>query len=1004
MLLALAVPFAGIALASHAGNDSHDLQVIPETDENPTGTTHTLTAWVPGCFDATGTGTDTCNVDFEVESGPSIFVVKSEVNSNSSVDDADTELTPDMSCTIDENRADDPETAGNESTQEICSVQFTSGTAGTNVIRAWVDEGGNTSADADQDEGRNAGASDCVASPGGGVPADPAVCSDPGTPGTGSTEPDDTDVVSKTWVGPTVGTFVLDYDDASGPSGNDPAASDSDVNQPNVGEVYTCNAWNTAGAGSPATGQRIDAEAAAQGGGDNGANDPDNRGFNNALNSTADFDNACVTDNNGTCTFTFNPSDTETGGADLCFWIDQDNDAAFANSDANTDASQADGDECDEEAFNDGEGGTGNRGDDETDVVRKTWGAATPATLDLEPENDANQTGTVGTQHTVTATVHDSFGNPSANTPVDFVIQSGSRNDLAGADRVICDNKLTNASGVVDCTYTDEGTTSDPIGFGSFETDVISACIDPGSTAGAIACAATPEQADAPEQNDTDDTVEKYWFLTVPAAGFLDFDIDANDDYPAGPCNGVYDTAAEEAVGAVNAICALVRDANGNAVPGKNVTFTITGTGVFFDDRDQDEIKDAGEPELGKTVTVGADQTGDAFATIWSNTTGTSTVTATSDTQSKSATKTWVPGEPRRVDCPEAATNVPGTPHILVCDVTDRNGNPVNGVIIEGIESGPGSFVNCPDPGTEQHYGVQQSVCEVTTDPQGEVEFQIISNTEGTQTLEIATDLDAQGPASDRGNAGSNPPDTDDACDARANEGFAGGNTQGLNSDAGAEAGQCFDTFVKTWAQGGDDTECSDGEDNDNDGDIDLADSDCDSAADDNEGPSGFVPGPCRDRGPDDGNVIVGTSGADVLQGTSGRDIICGAGGDDAISSRGGNDLVVGNAGDDTIGGGRGKDNLSGNSGDDTASGDNGNDAIKGNGGADTLKGNAGIDTLTGGDGNDTLQGGDNDDVLRAGGGNDTLRGGDGNDALAGGPGNDQCFGNRGSDNLTGCE
>lgn len=1010
MLVALAIPFAGLALASHSGNNSHDLQVIQETDENSTGQTHTLTAYVPGCFASTGAPTDTCNVDFEVESGPAIFVQKSEVNLNQSVDDGDTELTPDMSCTVDENRADDPATGGDESTEEVCSVQFTSGTQGVNVIRAWVDEGGNATADADQTEGRNAGASDCVTpNPGnvpGGIPNDPAVCSDPGTPGD-DPEVDDTDVVSKSWIGPTP-AVILDCDDASGQSSNDSNVSDADVNPPGQAEVYTCRAWNTTTQAN-ASGVNIDAEAAAQGGGPNGANDPDNRGWNpvDAANTTADFDNACVTGPDGTCTFSFTPSENETGGADLCFWIDTDNDNQFAPG-----GSAADGAECDNEAFNQGEDGNSNRGDDSTDVVRKTWGAAGPATLDAEPENDANQTGTVGTQHTVTVTLQDSFGNPSANTPVDFVILAGSRNDLSGADRVICDNKLTNASGQVDCTYTDEGTTTDPIPFGSFETDLIRACVDATSTAGAAACSATTEPSNEAESNDTADQVEKYWFLTIPTAGSLDFDVNASfGQYTGGTCSGPYDISDDVEVNGVNVICALVEDANGNPIAGKGVTFTINGTGVFFDDRDQDAVKDANEPELGKTVTVGADASGDAFATIWSNTTGTSTVTATSDSQTRSATKTWIPGEPRRVECPEGATNAPGTTHIVRCDVTDRNGNPVGGVLFQAVENGPGSFEDCPDLFTDDHYSNSSNVlvCENTSDSSGQVEFQITSGTEGTQTVEVAVEDDAEGGPEDRGNAGTPSPnqDDDDACDARADEGYDGNNTEGLNSDPGAPAGQCFDSFVKTWGDDDPDlAECEDGIDNDNDGFIDFPDDpECASANDDDEDDDDEPVAPRACRNPEGNpNVIVGTPGNDVLRGTNGRDIICGAGGDDVISARGGADLVVGNRGDDVIGGGGGRDNLAGNGGNDTIAGGSKSDAIKGNAGNDTLKGQKGVDSLLGGGGNDSLQGAGAGDIVKGGQGNDTLRGGKGPDLLDGGKGTDQCFGGPGRDRLRRCE
>ena len=987
--------------------------MVPETDQNVTGTAHVLTATITG---SSQTGGAVVQVDFEIDcttgcsDAAASYVVSPEPGSPpaegpiSAVDTPvegnqpsgtpdDTRLSPEMTCSVTiSNTANGNENDGTGS----CDVEYSRFDIGDDEIVAWVDaDGSNATDESDQLEQRCANTVEGCGS----------------NAGEGDTGPlDDTDVVSKNWFQAGATGVILDCDDESGNANDNENTSDSETNQLGASETYTCKATRDDGAdpGSerdPATGILIDVEQ-------QGANDPDNRGFTEDPNTTPDRNDACTIDASGQCTIVIPAADNEAGEALICFWYDFDSDNQYDN-----DGVDADGAECDEEDWDENETpgifsgvtpwGTG-AGEDDTDVTRKFWGASGARFLDATPEFDQN---VQGTAHTVTATVTDDFGAPVAGVPVDFAIDSGSRNDLAGNDRLICDNTVSNAQGVASCTYTDEGTGADPILPGQFETDFIDVCVDSPPTTG-IDCDPEEDTDDDPFATDDGDRVEKFWFNQLPTATslFIDMDPDGNDCGDGDPGTD-YDETATNTTPSVHQFCVEVFAQNNTEDPGQAVTVTLTGPGEFIDDFNENGRLDPGESR-GKTVTVGTDEESEVYLQIHSAVTGTTTISATAENASDSATKVWETREARTIDCePEADTNQPGDTHTVTCTARDRDGNPVVAEQLQAIETGTGQFVNCPDPGTDFHYGQQLATCDTATDANGVATVQTTSTAEGSQTIEVAIEDDtddAENLAEGNEDRQGTPTDVDDACDARANEADRtgpGDPAQGVGSDPGAPAGVCFDQVAKTWDEDAPEvTECSDGQDNDGDGDIDLADDDCNSAADDNEGPPAFVPGPCRDRGPDDGNVIVGTSGADVLQGTSGRDIICGAGGDDAISARGGNDLVVGNGGDDTIGGGRGKDNLSGNGGDDTASGDRGNDAIKGNAGADTLKGNAGIDTLTGGDGNDTLQGGDGSDVLRGGGGNDTLRGGAGNDALAGGPGNDQCFGNAGSDNITGCE
>ncbi len=136
ILTALIAPLAGVAGASV--ENSHDLQVTPETGTNATGVTHQLTATIdPLCSDPV----PGCEVDFEVESGAAVSVTADD-GANPRTTDADSSpMSPDMTCTV-------------LTTQTTCTVDFTSTTVGSNVIRAWVDDDkDNTTFDGDATEG-----------------------------------------------------------------------------------------------------------------------------------------------------------------------------------------------------------------------------------------------------------------------------------------------------------------------------------------------------------------------------------------------------------------------------------------------------------------------------------------------------------------------------------------------------------------------------------------------------------------------------------------------------------------------------------------------------------------------------------------------------------------------------------------------------------------------------------------------------------------------------------
>jgi Ca2+-binding RTX toxin-like protein len=149
-LFALVMPLAGGAQADHTSE--FVLNITPEAQTNETGTDHTLVASiteaVTGAADCTEA--DGCQIDFEIETGPA--------------DPGTTPLVPDLGCTILQGTSQ-------------CQVSYSSPDDGTNRIRGWVDDDNDDStSDADATEKASA----------------------LGVPG-GDPEPDDTDVVTKTW-------------------------------------------------------------------------------------------------------------------------------------------------------------------------------------------------------------------------------------------------------------------------------------------------------------------------------------------------------------------------------------------------------------------------------------------------------------------------------------------------------------------------------------------------------------------------------------------------------------------------------------------------------------------------------------------------------------------------------------------------------------------------------------------------------------------------------------
>lgn len=775
LLLAFVVPFVGTALAGH--NTDHDLDCVEESAQNETGTEHTITC------DVLGGGATNTEIDFEITGA-------------NDPDDGDTPNTPDFTC--------------NTGVGTSCTmtgwgdVAAETAETGASTIRAFIDDNQSNSdndngLEADLTEGPNAGATD------GGTPAPSGTV----TPGS-KTEEDDTDVMTKSW--------FADFDQDDATLDCTPETATNPATGANSTETYNCtlyddtnddNVQDAGEAGIP--GITVDGEIESD------VNDPDN----GAGGTTADYNNLCTTDANGQCTFNIPAVDSQPGTTDICFWADPDADAEFdLGGDIN------DGGDCAE-----GQTATDN---DQTDVVTKTWVAPnTPINLDAEPESDQN---IQGTSHTVTATVTDINGAPVAGVEVDFEITSG-RNV---AQATVCDDFTTNASGQVTCSYTDDlaglGAVTPP-----FEQDDILVCVDEGDD---DACDNDVDATEGPDDVDVDttDAVQKFWFATAPTVDDLTLDMQTDNSWETelnepdggfvgdGSCDSPGEATSSNTAGVIHRVCVTAFTSTDDEIPGQDVSVSLSGVGTFVSqaaylaalaDNDEQGDGDVATPgrditaaeDLGSQVTITTDDSGEAFAYIYSDATGTSTLTASEDDGSDTGTKTWTAGDPRLLDCsPDSATNLLNTTHTVLCTVTDHLGNPKPHVFLVADEDGQGTMTNsnitlCADE------GVPGDDCKYT-DANGEAEFSTTAAAEGNETVNVeiaGVRDDEDGDDSDVGDTDPEASgDRDDECDLPAGEtgSYAdhshNGNPDGTYDDTRADmAGICEETVSKTWSTTG---------------------------------------------------------------------------------------------------------------------------------------------------------------------------------------------------------
>ncbi len=152
-----------------------------------------------------------------------------------------------------------------------------------------------------------------------------------------------------------------------------------------------------------------------------------------------------------------------------------------------------------------------------SNTVTVTWTPGPPAKLVLTPKTATN---TVGNPHTVTATVTDSFSNPTPAVAVKFTVTGA--NPAAGAG-------VTDTNGRTPFTYTGTKTGNDTI------------------------------TAQAVGGSNPSDTASKTWKAGTPASLVL-----------------TPKTAVNQ-VGTTHTVTATVRDKFGNPVPGATVDFTVSG-------------------------------------------------------------------------------------------------------------------------------------------------------------------------------------------------------------------------------------------------------------------------------------------------------------------------------------------------------------------------------------------------------------------------------------------
>ncbi|HVT21037.1 MAG TPA: Ig-like domain-containing protein [Mycobacteriales bacterium] len=274
------------------------------------------------------------------------------------------------------------------------------------------------------------------------------------------------------------------------------------------------------------------------------------------------------------------------------------------------------------------------------------WAAAAASALNVTPPL---QSVTKGGTVTVHVQVVDQFGTATAvQSPITFTV-AGRNNGVSGAA----------VNGTI--TYTDTGVNS------ASDTDTITV-------------------------NDALDSLSgtaKVKYVTgpiTPSAVTLDTSGSGTSD---ATCAAAGHTPATDVnLGATTEVCAVVKNANNEALAGQAVTFTVNNGQVDT----HGNLSDTST----KTVQATTDEAGVAFADVTSTTSGAQTVTATAGSATDSDTVTYKTAPLASAYTialsPADPTVAPGGTQKFTATVTDKFGNPVAGVSVGFTQQGPGSL------------------------------------------------------------------------------------------------------------------------------------------------------------------------------------------------------------------------------------------------------------------------------------------------------------------------
>ena len=493
-------------------------------------------------------------------------------------------------------------------------------------------------------------------------------------------------------------------------------------------------------------------------------------------------------------------------------------------------------------------------------------------TLQLTPEADDNP---VATTHSVTATLDAAADGTSGTIEIDFEVNGLGDPDTPDAyspasPDFTCD--ITSGNSSCSISYSSAVSGTDEIdGWIDHDKDnaTLSGELDQseGPDAGNPSVEEPSGGVDAPggtAEPDTTDVVTKTWVAALPASTVLDCDDASGNDTETNPVTGsgsretytctVIDTAPnpDEPVSGAridvenlngandpdNSAAAGTPDFNDARTTGGNGRCTVTIAATesqagaadicFWIDEDVDNVfNPAGAENDGGECEEAVDAT-------------------ESDDKTDTVIKTWGSLEARNIDArPEQATNAPGTVHRVTAVVTDREGDPVQGVSVTFTESGVGTFVG------------GGSTVTATTDDNGRATADTTTQTTETGTQTITASLPTTGGV--------------DECERAAGD------------PAGAPAGNCSDQVTKTW-------------------DV------CPGFEGDSRNQVIGTSGDDELVGSAGRDVICGRGGDDVIRARGGRDLVLGGAGDDRMRGGAGNDKLRGGRGPDTAIGGPGTD------------------------------------------------------------------------------------------------